>query len=97
MNLVSFYSLNARNHFCRKATIENNQYSKLLTLISNSYLIRQSFRGFRILYLALPSLHCGSYEITLTVRLKGFIVALIGCLTSLITDVRVTSYTNLMI
>ena len=35
------------NHFCRKVTNENNQFSKLWTLISNLYLIRQRFQGYR--------------------------------------------------
>ena len=41
--------------------MENNQYSKLLTLISNSYLIRQSFQGFRI-YSSFKRVYCCPYR-----------------------------------
>jgi len=31
------------SHFCKEAPIKNDQFSKLKTLISNSYFIRKSF------------------------------------------------------
>ena len=36
----------AKKNFWRETTIENNQFSNLWTLISNSYLTRQSFQGY---------------------------------------------------
>ena len=50
-------------------SLKNNLFSKLQTLISHSYLISQSFKG-TVANLALPFLHGGSLEITLTVPLK---------------------------
>ena len=47
-------------------SLKINLFSKLQTLIFHSYLISQSFKG-TVANLALPFLHGGSLEITLTV------------------------------
>ncbi len=59
---IAQLSLLKKNHFCK------NQFSKLLTLIYNSYLIRQSFYWNCYDSVSL-SLHGGSLEITLAVNL----------------------------
>ena len=59
------------NPFCREPANENKQFKKTKTLISNSYLIRQSFYGYHCKS-ALPSWHGESLEITLTVPLKDY-------------------------
>ena len=46
-NLNNFYVLlqyKCASYFCKETEIENNQFSKLYTLIYNSYLIKQRFK-----------------------------------------------------
>ena len=53
-------------HFRRKTANENKQFKETNTLISNSYLIRQSFQGYR----CESGIVICQLEITLRVHLK---------------------------
>ena len=55
----------AQVNFCRETSIENKQFKGTKTLISNLCLIRKTVKDI-VVNRALPSLHGGSLEITLT-------------------------------
>ena len=57
--------MKSTSHYCRETKIESNQLSKLLTLISNSYLNRKKTFKAAVGNRALPSLHEGLLEIAL--------------------------------
>ena len=63
------------SHFHREIANKNNQFKETKTLISNLYLIRQSFKG-TVVNRASPFLHGGSLEITITVPLNPCLIQL---------------------
>ena len=57
----------AHVNFAEKPQIKIKSLKKAKVLLPNSYLIRQSFEGYKIVNRALVPLHGGSLEFTLTV------------------------------